>query len=38
MFLVGLLFNVGRRPERLAREAAPRELARRKRMRVRVMA
>ena len=38
MFLVGLLFNVGRRPERHAREPAPRDLARRKRVRVRVVA
>jgi cell division protein FtsW len=37
MFLVGLLFNVGRRPERRARSQAPRDLARRKRMRVRVL-
>lgn len=37
MFLVGLLFNVGRRPERLAHEPAPRDLARRKRIRVRVV-
>jgi cell division protein FtsW len=37
MFLVGLLFNVGRRPERRAVEQAPRDLARRKRMRVRVV-
>jgi cell division protein FtsW len=35
MFLVGLLLNVGRRPERRARAAPPRELARRKRLRVR---
>jgi len=37
MFLVGLLFNVGRRPERRVAEPAARELARKKRMRVRVM-
>lgn len=37
MFLVGLLFNVGRRPERRAHDQPPRELARRKRMRVRVV-
>jgi cell division protein FtsW len=37
MFLVGLLLNVGRRPERRAREQAPRDLARRKRLRVRVV-
>jgi hypothetical protein len=35
MFLVGLLLNVGRRPERAMRPPPPRELARRKRMRVR---
>jgi len=37
MFLVGLLFNVGRRPERRARDAPARELARKKRFRVRVV-
>jgi cell division protein FtsW len=38
MFLVGLLFNVGRRPERrAARELAQRESARKKRVRVRVL-
>ena len=37
MFLVGILLNVGRRPERRPREPAPRELARRKRVRVRVL-
>ena len=37
MFMVGLLFNVGRRPERTAREPAPRDLARRRRVRVRVL-
>jgi cell division protein FtsW len=37
MFLVGLLFNVGRRPERHAAGGTPRDLARRKRMRVRVV-
>ncbi|HMG24020.1 MAG TPA: putative lipid II flippase FtsW [Kofleriaceae bacterium] len=37
MFLVGLLFNVGRRPERRSREPRARELARRKRIRVRVV-
>lgn len=37
MFLVGLLLNVGRRPERRTREHAPRDLARRKRVRVRVI-
>jgi cell division protein FtsW len=38
MFLIGLLFNVGRRPERQPREAPTREaLARKKRMRVRVV-
>jgi cell division protein FtsW len=37
MFLVGLLLNVGRRTERRAREPAARELARRKRMRVRAV-
>ena len=37
MFLVGLLLNVGRRPERRVRDAPPRDLARRKRMRVRVV-
>lgn len=38
MFLVGLLFNVGRRVDRKAAAAAPaRELARKKRMRVRVL-
>lgn len=37
MFLVGLLLNVGRRPERRPREMAARDLARRKRMRVRVV-
>jgi len=36
LFLIGLLFNVGRRPERAAKDPAPRELARRKRVRVRV--
>jgi cell division protein FtsW len=35
MFLVGLLFNVGRRPERTQRTQPARELARKKRMRVR---
>jgi len=38
MFLVGLLLNVGRRPERRARDQPSRDLARRKRMRVRVVA
>ncbi|HEX3477150.1 MAG TPA: putative lipid II flippase FtsW [Kofleriaceae bacterium] len=37
MFLIGLLLNVGRRPERRPREQPARELARRKRMRVRVV-
>jgi len=37
LFLVGLLFNVGRRPERTTREPAPRDLARRRRVRVRVV-
>ncbi len=38
MFLVGLLMNVGRRPERrAARELRQRELARKKRFRVRVV-
>jgi len=37
MFLVGLLFNIGRRPERRT-EAAPREAARRKRGRIKVVA
>ena len=40
MFLVGLLFNVGRRPDRstaAARELAQRDLARRKRVRVRAV-
>jgi len=37
MFLVGLLLNVGRRPERSVRERPPRELARRRRMRVRAV-
>jgi cell division protein FtsW len=37
MFLVGLLFNVGRRPERRLAAQPPRDLARRKRMRVRVL-
>jgi hypothetical protein len=37
MFLVGLLLNVGRRPERRVRDAPPRDLARRKRIRVRVV-
>lgn len=37
MFLVGLLFNVGRRAERRARDAPARELARKKRFRVRVV-
>jgi cell division protein FtsW len=37
MFLIGLLLNVGRRPERRPREQPARELARRKRMRVRVL-
>ena len=39
MFLVGLLFNVGRRPEHHAPTVAEkqRELAKRKRMRVRVV-
>jgi cell division protein FtsW len=36
MFLVGLVLNVGRRPERRTREAA-REIVRKKRTRVRVM-
>jgi cell division protein FtsW len=36
MFLIGLLLNVGRRPERRPREQPARELARRKRVRVRV--
>jgi cell division protein FtsW len=38
MFLVGLLFNVGRRPDRRPAASAPRDLARRKRVRVRVVA
>jgi cell division protein FtsW len=39
MFLVGLVLNVGRRPERQsARAERPREAARKKRMRVRVVA
>jgi cell division protein FtsW len=37
MFLVGLLCNVGRRPERHAHAQPPRDLARKKRMRVRVL-
>src|SRR5262249_15310047 len=37
LFLVGLLLNVGRRPERASRAMPPRELARRKRMLGRVM-
>jgi cell division protein FtsW len=37
MFLVGLLLNVGRRPERRAHDQPPRDLARRKRIRVRVV-
>lgn len=37
MFLVGLLFNVGRRPERRWAEHPPRDLARRRRLRVRVV-
>jgi cell division protein FtsW len=37
MFLVGLLFNVGRRPEHKAAREAQRDLARRKRGRVRVV-
>ena len=38
MFLVGLVLNVGRRPERrAAREVAQREPARKKRVRVRVV-
>ncbi len=37
MFLVGLLLNIGRRPERQPREAPARELARKKRFRVRVV-
>ncbi len=37
MFLVGLVLNVGRRAERRAPEAVPRESVRKKRMRVRVM-
>ena len=37
MFLVGLLFNVGRRPERRALEAPAKGLARKKRFRVRVV-
>jgi len=37
MFLVGLVFNIGRRPERRA-EAAPREAVRRKRARIKVVA
>lgn len=37
MFLVGLLLNVGRRPERTVRARPPRDLARRKRIRVRVV-
>jgi cell division protein FtsW len=37
MFLVGLLLNIGRRPERTVRARPPRELARRKRVRVRVV-
>ncbi|MBA3539759.1 MAG: FtsW/RodA/SpoVE family cell cycle protein, partial [Deltaproteobacteria bacterium] len=38
MFLVGLLFNIGRRPEPAPqREQAQRELARRKRARVRAV-
>jgi cell division protein FtsW len=38
MFLVGLLLNIGRRPERAVRARPARELARRKRVRVRVVA
>jgi cell division protein FtsW len=37
MFLIGLLFNVGRRPERHPADAPARDLARKKRMRVRVV-
>ena len=37
MFLVGLVLNVGRRPERRAATVEQRELARRKRVRVRVV-
>lgn len=37
MLLVGLLLNVGRRPDRRTREVAARELARRKKHRVRVV-
>jgi cell division protein FtsW len=37
MFLVGLLLNVGRRPARPVRERPPRELARRRRIRVRAV-
>ena len=37
MFLVGLLFNVGRRPERRAHEQPSRDRARRRRLRVRVV-
>jgi cell division protein FtsW len=37
MFLVGLVLNVGRRPERRAAALQQRELARRKRIRVRVV-
>ena len=38
MFLVGLLLNVGRRPERhVARELRQRDVPRKKRMRVRVV-
>ncbi|HEX2689828.1 MAG TPA: putative lipid II flippase FtsW [Kofleriaceae bacterium] len=37
MFLVGLLFNVGHRPERHAQAQPPRDLARKKRVRVRVI-
>jgi len=37
MFLVGLLLNVGRRPERRSHEAVQRDVVRKKRVRVRVM-
>lgn len=37
MFLVGLLLNIGRRPERTVRARPTRDLARRKRVRVRVV-
>ncbi|TMQ10030.1 MAG: hypothetical protein E6J91_28125 [Deltaproteobacteria bacterium] len=37
MFLIGLLLNVGRRPERRAAAPTPRDLARKKRVRVRAV-